>query len=50
MTDNPYPNLGFDPTPGDAAEVATLSTKIKTAADAVTETNTLLTSIRNSND
>lgn len=50
MTGNPYPNLGFDPAPGDAAEVATLSTKIKTAADAVTETNTLLTSIRNSND
>ncbi|MFD5174669.1 hypothetical protein ACFWM1_02565 [Nocardia sp. NPDC058379] len=50
MTDNPYPNLGFNPTPGDAGEVATLGTKLKTAADAVTETNTLLTSIRNSND
>ncbi|WP_280301836.1 hypothetical protein [Nocardia neocaledoniensis] len=50
MTENPYPNLGFNPTPGDATEVATLSTKVKTAADAVTETNALLTSIRNSND
>ncbi|MFD3702829.1 hypothetical protein ACFWUP_06740 [Nocardia sp. NPDC058658] len=50
MTTNPYPNLGFNPTPGDAAQVATLSTKVKAAADAVTETNALLNRLRNNND
>ncbi|WP_063054361.1 hypothetical protein [Nocardia salmonicida] len=47
---NPYPNLGFNPTPGSAVEVATLGTKVKTASDAVTETNILLFRLRNSND
>ncbi|MFC9876894.1 hypothetical protein ACFVJR_30225 [Nocardia salmonicida] len=47
---NPYPNLGFNPTPGSAAEVAALGTKVKTAYDAVTETNILLYRLRNSND
>ncbi|MFD4434047.1 hypothetical protein, partial [Nocardia sp. NPDC058497] len=47
---NPYPNLGFNPAPGSAAEVAALGTKVKTAADAVTETNILLYRLRNRND
>ncbi|MGY0501447.1 hypothetical protein ACWZHB_23410 [Nocardia sp. FBN12] len=50
MTANPYPNLGFDPAPGDAAQVAALGIKVKAAADAVTETNTLLNRLRDNND
>ncbi|MGM7648251.1 hypothetical protein ACSVDM_25380 [Nocardia sp. JW2] len=47
---NPYPNLGFDPAPGSASQVAALGTKVKTAADAVTEMSILLYRLRNSND
>ncbi|MFE1592698.1 hypothetical protein [Nocardia sp. NPDC058705] len=50
MTGNPYPNIGFNPAPGDATQVATLGAKVKAAADAVTETNALLNRVRNNND
>ncbi|MFI6313573.1 hypothetical protein ACIBEK_26020 [Nocardia fusca] len=50
MTDNPYPNLGYNPVPGVPDDVAGLSNRIKTAADAVRETNDLLARLRNSND
>ncbi|RDI64440.1 hypothetical protein [Nocardia pseudobrasiliensis] len=50
MTDNPYPNLGFNPVPGAPNDVTALSGKINSAATAVKETNDLLTRLRNSND
>lgn len=50
MSDNPYPNLGFNPVPGAPADVAGLRRQINTSADAVRETNDLLTRLRNSND
>ncbi|MFC6014033.1 hypothetical protein [Nocardia lasii] len=50
MTANPYPNLGFNPTPGDATQVATLGAKVEAAAEAITETNALLYRLRNSTD
>ncbi len=50
MTDNPYPNLGFNPVPGAPNDVTGLSGKINSAATAVKETNDLLTRLRNSND
>ncbi|QIS01826.1 hypothetical protein F5X71_05400 [Nocardia brasiliensis] len=51
MSDNnPYPNLGFNPVPGAPADVTGLRTQINTSADAVRETNGLLTRLRNSND
>ncbi|MFE9582274.1 hypothetical protein ACFYO1_38260 [Nocardia sp. NPDC006044] len=50
MSDNPYPNLGFNPVPGAPADVAGLRGQINTSADAVRETNDLLTRLRNSND
>ncbi|MBF4999767.1 hypothetical protein IRT45_21735 [Nocardia sp. BSTN01] len=46
----PYPNLGFDPVPGAPDNVAGLRGQINSAADAVKETNGLLTRLRNSND
>ncbi|MFD8099405.1 SAV_915 family protein [Nocardia fluminea] len=48
MTENPYPNLGFNPVPCSAAEVAALGTMVKAATDAVIETNTFLARIRSS--
>ncbi|MEU7143070.1 hypothetical protein ABZ942_26735 [Nocardia sp. NPDC046473] len=50
MSDNPYPNLGFNPVPGAPTDVAGLRGQINTSADAVRETNDLLTRLRNSND
>ncbi|MGI5216989.1 hypothetical protein [Nocardia sp. CA-290969] len=50
MTHNPYPNLGYNPVPGVPDDVTGLSNRIKTAADAVRETNDLLARLRNSND
>lgn len=50
MSQNPYPNLGFNPVPGAPADVAGLRGQISTAADAVKETNGLLSRLRNSND
>ncbi|MFD6159523.1 hypothetical protein ACFWF7_26280 [Nocardia sp. NPDC060256] len=50
MSENPYPNLGFNPVPGAPADVAGLRGQINTSADAVRETNDLLTRLRNSND
>ncbi|MFR9751107.1 hypothetical protein ACL02S_08730 [Nocardia sp. 004] len=50
MSTSPYPNLGFNPVPGLPDDVAGLRNQIKTAADAVTETNGLLNRLRNSND
>ncbi|PXX66429.1 hypothetical protein DFR70_103177 [Nocardia tenerifensis] len=50
MSDNPYPNLGFNPVPGIPADVAALRGQIDTSAVAVRETNDLLSRLRNSND
>lgn len=50
MNQNPYPNLGFNPVPGVPDDVVGLTNRIKTAADAVRETNELLSRLRNSND
>ncbi|MGW5385132.1 hypothetical protein [Nocardia sp. NPDC003963] len=50
MTDNPYPHLGYNPVPGVPDDVTGLSTRVKTAADAVRETNDLLARLRSSND
>ncbi|MFI6045190.1 hypothetical protein ACIA8C_26405 [Nocardia sp. NPDC051321] len=50
MSENPYPNLGFNPVPGAPTDVAGLRGQINTSADAVRETNDLLTRLRNSND
>ncbi|MEU4598226.1 hypothetical protein [Nocardia sp. NPDC023988] len=50
MTTNPYPNLGFNPVPGAVGDVAGLQTKINSSCEAIKETNTLLTRLRNSND
>ncbi|WP_280508641.1 hypothetical protein, partial [Nocardia flavorosea] len=50
MTDNPYPNLGYNPVPGVPDDVAGLSNRVETAAEAVRETNDLLARLRNSND
>ncbi|MFI6171824.1 hypothetical protein ACIBCN_33945 [Nocardia sp. NPDC051052] len=50
MSNNPYPNLGFNPVPGAPTDVAGLRGQIDTSADAVRETNDLLTRLRNSND
>lgn len=50
MTDNPYPNLGYNPVPGVPDDVAGLGNRVRTAADAVRETNDLLARLRNSND
>lgn len=50
MSGNPYPNLGFNPVPGAPTDVAGLRGQINTSADAVRETNDLLTRLRNSND
>lgn len=50
MTTNPYPNLGFNPVPGVPDDVANLTNRIKTAAEAVRDTNDLLSRLRNSND
>lgn len=50
MSANPYPNLGFNPVPGAPTDVAGLRGQINTSADAVKETNDLLTRLRNSND
>ncbi|WP_378737440.1 hypothetical protein [Nocardia brasiliensis] len=50
MSENPYPNLGFNPVPGAPTDVSGLRARIDTAADAVRETNELLSRLRNSND
>lgn len=50
MTDNPYPHLGYNPVPGVPDDVTGLSNQVKTAAEAVRETNDLLARLRNSND
>ncbi|WP_051024332.1 hypothetical protein [Nocardia aobensis] len=47
---NPYPNLGFNPVPGAADDVAGLHGQISSASAAVKETNGLLTRLRSSND
>ncbi len=46
MNANTYPNLGFDPVPGSPADLTALSTMIKSATDAVAETNTFLDRIK----
>ncbi|MEU2034957.1 hypothetical protein [Nocardia amamiensis] len=50
MSQNPYPNLGFNPVPGAPSDVAGLHGQIVTAAEAVKDTNAVLNRLRNSND
>ncbi|WP_433681293.1 hypothetical protein [Nocardia sp. CA-119907] len=50
MTENPYPNLGFNPVPGAVSDVTGLQEQISTSYEAVKETNQLLSRLRNSND
>ncbi|MBF6172614.1 hypothetical protein [Nocardia blacklockiae] len=50
MSENPYPNLGFNPVPGAPDDVTGMRGQINTAFEAVKETNDLLTRLRNSND
>ncbi|MEV6274992.1 hypothetical protein [Nocardia sp. NPDC051832] len=50
MSANPYPNLGFNPTPGLTQDVDGLRVQIKKAADGVRETNELLNQLRNAED
>ncbi|RDI63576.1 hypothetical protein DFR76_110273 [Nocardia pseudobrasiliensis] len=50
VTDNPYPNLGFNPVPGVPEDVATLRGKIDSASEAVKDTNDVLSRLRNGND
>ncbi|MBF6327446.1 hypothetical protein [Nocardia transvalensis] len=50
MSENPYPNLGFNPVPGAPSDVTALHGQINSAAQAVKETNDLLRRLRNSND
>ncbi|WP_329405817.1 hypothetical protein OG563_29295 [Nocardia vinacea] len=50
MSDNPYPNLGFNPVPGSVNDVAGMQGQINSAYEAVKETNGLLSRLRNNND
>ncbi|MET8872420.1 hypothetical protein [Nocardia sp. NPDC004604] len=50
MTENPYPNLGFNPCPGAVSDVAGLQGQISKSYEAVKETDQLLSRLRNSND
>lgn len=47
---SPYPNLVFNPVPGSTTDVTDLLTRLNAAADVVTETDGLLTRLRNNND